>query len=198
LRGDGRWWSPSAERVSNDPLGGPSTVAVNEARMAKQKPKEKRSLRTDTRGAVLAEFVVAIFPLLTVFFVFLQISAVSIAKLMVKHSAVIGARAAAVFSNKGQNCPECTGDGEAEVNGAVRAALVNWRGKFSSVSATVDDTSNTDKGSNEGYGPYGLVTVTVRASYRCEVPVGRVICPGGVLSITEIKSMPHQGARYKR
>jgi hypothetical protein len=158
---------------------------------------KKKSLRTDTRGAVLAEFVVAIFPLLTVFFVFLQISAVSIAKLMVKHSAVIGARAAAVFSNKGNNCPECTGDGEGEVNAAVRAALVNWQGKFSNVSASVNDTS-TDQAGDQGFGPYGLVTVTVRASYKCEVPVGRVICPGGVLTITEIKSMPHQGARYKK
>lgn len=159
---------------------------------------EKRSLRTDTRGAVLAEFVVAIFPLLTIFFVFVQISAVSIAKLMVKHSAVIGARAAAVFSNKRDNCPECTGNGEGEVNGAVRAALVNWQGKFSSVSAFVDDNSSRDIGSNEGYGPYGMVTVTVRAAYTCEVPIGRLICPGGTLTITEIKSMPHQGARYKR
>jgi hypothetical protein len=164
----------------------------------KQASSRKTSLKTDTRGAVLAEFVVAIFPLLTIFFVFLQISAVSVAKLMVKHSAVIGARAAAVFSNKRDNCPECSGDGVAEVNGAVRAALVNWQGKFGSVTATVDDASSRDKGSNEGYGPYGLVTVTVRASYRCEVPVGRLICPGGNLSITEIKSMPHQGARYKR
>ena len=161
---------------------------------AKKTEAGKRSLRTDTRGAVLAEFVVAIFPLLTVFFVFLQISAVSVAKLMVKHSAVVGARAATVFSNKGENCPECTGDGEGEVNAAVRAALVNWQGKFASVNATVQDSSNTDR----PHGPYGLVTVTVRASYKCEVPVGKVICPGGTLSITEIKSMPHQGARYKK
>lgn len=157
----------------------------------------KKSLKTDTRGAVLAEFVIALLPLLTCFFVFVQISALGIAKLMVKHSAVVGARAAAVFSNKNDNCPECQGDGVGAVNAAARSALVTWQGKFSSVSATVDDTSTRDKG-DEGFGPYGLVTVTVRATYRCEVPLGRIICPGSVVTITEKKSMPHQGARYRK
>lgn len=166
--------------------------------MTKKKTEQaEKSLLTDKRGAVLAEFVVAIMPLLTVFFVFVQISALSIAKLLVKHSAVVGARAAAVFSNKNDNCPECQGDGVAEVNGAVRSALVNWQDRFSSVNATVDDRSNRDKG-DEGFGPYGLVTVTVRARYQCKVPLGKMICPGGELTITEIKSLPHQGARYKK
>ena len=97
-----------------------------------------------------------------------------------------------------QGDQQCTTNGEGEVNAAVRSALVNWQDKFNGVSAVVDDNSSRDIGSNEGYGPYGMVTVTVRASYRCEVPVGRLICPGGTLTITEIKSMPHQGARYKR
>lgn len=165
--------------------------------MAVKRRTGKKSLRTDTRGAVLAEFVVAIFPLLTVFFVFVQLSAISIAKLLTKHSAVVGARAAAVFSNKNSNCPECSGDGTAEVNAAVRTALVNWQGRFGSVSASIDDTSTNEKG-NDGDGPYGLVTVTVRARYTCQVPVGKLICPGGSVTITEIKSMPHQGARYKK
>lgn len=158
---------------------------------------EKKSLRTDTRGAVLAEFVVAIFPLLTVFFVFVQISALSIAKLLVKHSAVVGARAAAVFSNQHNNCPECSGgDGQGAVNLAVRSALVNWQSKFTSVTATVEDNSSREIGDNQGYGPYGLVTVRVRAVYKCEIPVGKIICSGGTVTIRETKTMPHQGARY--
>lgn len=175
-------------------------MAVNEVLMRGERrtsKTKKRSLKTDTRGAVLAEFVVAIFPLLTVFFVFVQISAVCVAKLLVKHSAVVGARAAAVFSNKNDNCPECTSNGEAEVQAAARSALVNWQDRFASVSATFTDQSTKEAG-DEGFGPYGLVTVTVRAAYTCKVPVGKVICPGGTLMITEIKSMPHQGARYKK
>jgi len=165
--------------------------------VAVKKNQRKKSLKTDTRGAVLAEFVVAIFPLLTIFFVFVQLSALSIAKLLTKHSAVVGARAAAVFSNKNDNCPECSGDGSADVNAAVKSALVNWNGRFSSVNATINDTSTREKG-NDGDGPYGLVTVTVRARYTCAVPVGKLICPGGGVTITEIKSMPHQGARYRK
>lgn len=163
----------------------------------RQSRERKKSLKTDTRGAVLAEFVVAIFPLLTIFFVFVQLSALSIAKLLTKHAAVVGARAAAVFSNKNDNCPECQGDGSGDVNSAVKSALVNWQGRFSSVSTTVDDTSTRERG-DEGFGPYGLVTVTVRARYSCQVPVGKLICPGGSVTITEIKSMPHQGARYRK
>jgi Flp pilus assembly protein TadG len=159
---------------------------------------KRKSLRTDTRGAVLAEFVVAIFPLLTVFFVFVQISAISVAKLLVKHSAVISARAAAVYANGNKNCPECQGDGAGEINNAAKTALVNWKDKFASVSATVTEDKSTNEKGEEGFGPYGLVTVTVRARYKCEVPVGKVICPGGTLLITETKSMPHQGARYKK
>ena len=37
---------------------------------------EKKSLMRDQRGAVLAEFAIALVPLLTIFFVFVQISAI--------------------------------------------------------------------------------------------------------------------------
>lgn len=159
-----------------------------------------KSLKTDTRGAVLAEFVIAIIPLLTVFFVFVQISALSIAKLLVKHSTIVGARAAAVFSNQHENCPECTSDGRAVVTAAVRSALVNWQSKFTSVTADVEDNSSREIGDDQGYGPYGLVTVRVEARYKCEIPLGKVICSGGgnTVLIRETKTMPHQGARYTK
>lgn len=156
-----------------------------------EKSAEKQDLLNDKRGAVLAEFVVAIVPLLTIFFVFVQISAISAARIRFKHAAVIGARAAAVFSNKNNNCPECSGDGAGEVNAAVRSALGSAGRSMSGVSADVNDRSNrTD--------PYGLVTVTVTGRYQCGVPLGRIICgSGGSVTFTERKSMPHQGALYK-
>lgn len=145
----------------------------------------------DQRGAVLAEFVVAIVPLLTIFFVFVQISAIAAARIRFKHSAVIAARAAAVFSNQGNNCPECTSTGESEVNAAVRSALGSAGAKMQGVSANVTDRSNrTD--------PYGLVTVEVTGQYQCSVPLGRIICgTDSAVTFTERKSMPHQGALYK-
>jgi hypothetical protein len=150
---------------------------------------EKQNLVRDQRGAVLAEFVVAIVPLLTIFFVFVQISAIAAARIRFKHAAVIGARAASVFSNKNDNCPECQGDGSSEVNAAVRAALGSAGRNVTGVSAAVNDRSNRSD-------PYGLVTVTVTGRYQCNVPLGKIICGGGV-TFTERKSMPHQGALYK-
>jgi uncharacterized membrane protein YgcG len=148
----------------------------------------------DTRGAVLVEFVVAIFPLLTIFFVFVQLSAIAVAVLMTKQAGVVGARAAAVFSNTKQNVPEaCGDDGQKKIEEAVTAALGPW-GKRMTTEVEVTDSSSR----SEPDGVYDLVTVRVTARFRCEVPLGRIICPGGTKTIVETKSMPHQGARYKK
>lgn len=146
--------------------------------------------RGHRRGAVLAEFVVALVPLLTIFFVFVQLSAIAAARLRFKHAAVIGARCAAVYSNKNKTCPECQGDGETEVNAAVRAGLGSEGRAYASVSTTIDDRSSAGD-------PYGLVTVNATAEYRCGVPLGRIICGTDfATTFTEKKSLPHQGANY--
>jgi Flp pilus assembly protein TadG len=133
----------------------------------------KKRRRGGQRGAVLAEFVVALVPLLTIFFVFVQISAIAAARIRFKHAAIVGARCAAVYSNKHHTCPECTTDGEAEVNSAVHAAL-----------------GSSARG-------YDSVTVNASAQYRCAVPLGRVICGAtSTTTFTEKKSLPHQGAMY--
>jgi hypothetical protein len=153
-----------------------------------------KRLAKDTKGAVLAEFVVAIFPLLTVFFVFVQYSMLATSALVVKHAAIVGARAASVYSNEHQNVPELCGDnGKAKIEEAVRAAVGPWSDRIST-SVDVRDRSST----NEDDGVYDLVTVTVTARVRCAVPVGKIICgPAFSKEIVDIKSMPHQGARYK-
>jgi Flp pilus assembly protein TadG len=151
----------------------------------------RRTRRKRQRGAVLAEFVLVLVPLLTIFFVFVQVSAIAAARLRFKHAAVIGARCAAVYSNKNGTCPECQGDGEAEVNAAVRAGLGSTAASYASISATTNDRSSERD-------PYELVTVTATASYRCAVPLGRIICgTGSAVTFTERKSLPHQGANYK-
>jgi uncharacterized membrane protein YgcG len=152
-----------------------------------------KRLIADKKGAVLAEFVVAIFPLLTIFFVFVQYSMLATSALIVKHSAVIGARAAAVFANEKQNVPEqCSDNGLAKVDDAVRAAIGPWQNRISTTTTVRDQSSRSEDG------VYDLVTVTVTARVRCTVPLGKFICGlGGSHEIIDIKSMPHQGARYK-
>ena len=96
-----------------------------------------------------------------------------------------------MYSNKNKTCPECEGEGDAEVNAAIRAGLGSSARGYASIVATIDDRSS------EG-DPYGLVTVTSTADFRCGVPLGRIICgTGSKVTFTERKSLPHQGANYK-
>ena len=148
-------------------------------------------LRTDTRGAVLVEFVIAIVPLLIAFFSFVQLAFVAEGRLAVKHAAIIGARAAAVYSRVSANNPGMSGDGKAEVTAGVNAAIAPWqsRGTITVNGVDVNDTSSMAD-------PYGWVYVTVHAQFNCNVPLGRAICGGGSKVMNETYRMPHQGARY--
>jgi Flp pilus assembly protein TadG len=153
----------------------------------------KAGLIGDKRGAVLAEFVIVLVPLLTTFFVFLQLSAIAVARLRFKHGTVVAARAAAVFSNQHDNCPECTGDGKSQIEGAARAGVGNNSGiRITSVDVT--DRSTKDDSQS---GQYGAVTVKVTGRYTCGVPLGKIIC-AGMRPFEETKTMPHQGARYTK
>lgn len=154
----------------------------------------KTNIVRDQRGAVLAEFVVAIFPLLTIFFVFLQFSAVTIASLLNKHAAVVAARCAAVVANEHHNVPEGKDDnGAGEITMSAQAAVGFWSKYMTTTAVVTEDKSSEEKPN----GPYDLVTVEVTSVYKCGVPLGKTMCPGGFVILKDKKSMAHQGARYK-
>lgn len=154
--------------------------------------KTRPSLTSDTKGAVLAEFMIAIVPLLMTFFSFVQLSKVATARLVVKHGTIVGARAAAVISNAHHNNPGSVGDGKNEIQNSVRVALGPWlvKGSFRDVDVTIDDQSTR-------LDPYGWVTVTVKATYACTVPIGFIACGGKTKTLEEKYRMPHQGALYE-
>lgn len=147
---------------------------------------------------MLAEFVIAVVPLMMTFFGFLQLSKIFAAGLGVRHAAVIAVRAAAVYSNRANNNPGQDGDGAQQARQAAGAALAPWiaDGSISSVTVDVEDRSTRND-------PYGPVQVQVTATYNCRVPMGRVICSGGRSTITTRNmngfsaQMPHQGAKYE-
>ncbi len=151
-----------------------------------------KELRKNTKGAVMAEFVIAIVPVFMTFFSFVQLSKIATARLVVKHGAIAGARAAAVISNANDNTPDAKGDGQGDINNAVKAAMGTWtsKGSITGVSAQVQDQSSKAD-------PYGWVTVTVTATYQCKVPMGFIACGGGSKQLKESFRMPHQGALYK-
>ncbi|MCA9587797.1 MAG: pilus assembly protein [Myxococcales bacterium] len=150
-----------------------------------------KRLKRDTRGAVLAEFVIALTPLLITFFSFVQMARIATTRLMVKHSAIVAARAASVITNGKDNTPDQNGGAnQGMVTDAAKLALGPWNKQMVTVTTEINDQSSKAD-------PYGAVTVTVRATYRCSVPMGSLFtCPGGVKVFTERAMMPHQGARY--
>ncbi len=150
----------------------------------------------DTRGAVLAEFVIVFIPLMTVFLSFVQYAKLGTANLVVRHSAVVGARAAAVVSNEKNNNPGNNGSSE-DIKRAVKSSMgpFYYQGGINVTNVDIKDQSTTAADN----GPYGLVTVTVSATYDCDVPIGGLMCGlGRRHKFKDIRaSFPHQGARYK-
>ncbi|MBX3225735.1 MAG: pilus assembly protein [Labilithrix sp.] len=154
----------------------------------------KRLMR-NTKGAVMAEFVIAIVPVMTTFFSFVQLSRIATARLVVKHSAIVGARAAAVMSNANDNTPDQPGGNQqGEVSNAVKTAMGPWftkAGGFTVVNVSVTDSSSRSD-------PYGWVEVKVNTLYACNVPMGFIACGGNTKRLEETFRMPHQGAIYKQ
>jgi Flp pilus assembly protein TadG len=146
------------------------------------------------RGAVLVEFVIALVPLLMLFFNFVQLSRLATARLVVKHSAIVGARAAAVIANGKNNTPDQErGPNDAEISAGVKTALGPWWSKSGAItSVTVNVTDNSSRSD-----PYGWVEVKVSATYACRVPMGWLACMGKQKVLTEKFKMPHQGATYQ-
>lgn len=151
-----------------------------------------KRLGRDSRGAVLAEFCIALVPLLTMFFSFVQLSRMAAARLAIKHATIVGARAAAVVSNGSNNNPgNKSGSNTDQVEEAVKAALGPWWKKsVTKVDVTINDSSTKDD-------PYNWVEVKVTATYACNVPMGQVVCGGRTRKLVEKFRMPHQGAKYE-
>jgi hypothetical protein len=154
----------------------------------------QRSIHKDTRGAALIEFVIAFLPMLMVFFSFAQAAQLAKAKLMMKHAAIAAARAAVVIKDKDSGSTTNPGDNgeETDITWAANVALGQYLLDGNVDAAGVDcqrpDTSD----------PFGLVTCTVKATYHCDVPLGKfLVCGGGTMDLTERMSLPLQGARYR-
>lgn len=153
------------------------------------------------RGAAMVEFMIAIVPVLMIWTVCWQLSRVYTGRLMLKHAATIGVRAAAVTHDnqnlpKPKNAKDDQEDGQKAVENAVGKALGPWQNTaIRNVEVTIDDSSNRD----EYDGPFGLVTVKVKATFKCDVPMAKYMVCGGGASIDweETANYPHQGARYK-
>lgn len=145
--------------------------------------KTQSNLVGDRRGAVLAEFAVALVPLFYAFFCFTQFAKIAVATQVMHHATTVAARYAMV------SYPACiphVGAGEdSDLTTAARQALGPFAG-----SVTVQSVS-----ASYGGGPFGDITTTATYAYNCDVPMGRMICGSGYTHTVSV-TFPHSGARY--
>ena len=148
----------------------------------------RKLLRGDRRGAALAEFVIAIVPILAMMFVFTQLGKLYTTRLVLQHAAACAVRASVVTRDPSIT-PGARGNGD-EIAEAANRALGAWSDAFDGrVTASVRSTANFED-------PHGMDSVTLRGTALCRIPLGRLICPGGRKSFTVTAELPHQGARY--
>lgn len=161
--------------------------------MSQKRKGTLKGLHENKRGAVLVEFAIAFMPLMITFSSFVQLQQMATARIVTKHATIVGARAAAVISNKNRNTPDAEDkDNDDEVKKGVVAALGPWKSKIT-VDVKVEDTSTCDD-------PYGMVSVTVTANYKCSVPFSNLfMCGRDKFHVFKpmISRFPHQGARYQ-
>jgi Flp pilus assembly protein TadG len=151
--------------------------------------------RSNDRGAVYVEFIIAIVPLLVLFWGLLQVNGLLLADLMVRNTAIHAVRAAVVCdSDKETSGPSGARDCAQQVADELRPSV------HSITAMRVEDVQGA---SSQGNAP---VTVTIAADYQCQVPlVGAFACGvlaggGGLSSTTTIRrkaTLPNQGHYYQ-
>jgi hypothetical protein len=165
-------------------------------------------LRRAAGGAVMVESLIAI-PLLLFFFAMIvQMAYVSIASVIVQHSAVVAARSASViipdeptaFSD-GSEVGSSGGDRLATIEDAARFPLKALQPLPMQHSGFDPSTLKVKLEGAEGdsFSSEGVVRAYVTFPYQCEVMFGGSLICGtkGTLSLTAVAAMPIQGAKYE-
>lgn len=142
----------------------------------------RRRARRGVRGAVLAEFVIAVLPFLMLSFVIAQFSVLAVGRILTKHAAYLGARAAIVTCTE----PGKAADGMAELDKAVTFAFGPatklGKPKASITQGKCDETNQE------------MLTVTVETTFKCNVPMGNMLLCGGTTKTLKASStLPNQG-----
>jgi len=155
-------------------------------------------------GAVYVEFLIAIMPMLTLFWGMMQLNGLLLADLVTRHAAINAVRAAIVCGSQAKDMgmrPHAQ-DG-ATLGSSGGCAYEAAKKSLSAVHSFGDPpvfTVRIDGASKSGNAP---VTATVNASYHCRVPlVGGLVCgllaggTGGMNVLSRAATLPNQGATY--
>lgn len=154
------------------------------------------------------EFIIAIMPMLILFWGIMQLNGLLLADLVVRHAAVHAVRAAIVCDSEVSSAGGPQSKDQLEQSGGCSWEAANLTlGAIRSFGAPPNFTVDVEGASPSGN---GKVTATVSATYRCSVPlVGSLVCGGlsldtaaqgaggGTLVLKREASLPNQGANYK-
>jgi hypothetical protein len=157
-----------------------------------------------TKGAIYVEFLIAFFPVFTMFVGLVQLADLYQANIIVNHAAQMTARAAAVvlhddpqfYGNDDDSLGKPTGQRKEAIEHAAMLSLLASR----SISEFKVSYPSTAGGSDnkDSYTRDDLVRVKVEATFQCRVPfVNKLVCSSK--SIRTLKSeaaFPNQGMAY--
>lgn len=159
-------------------------------------------LRADRRGAVYVEFLGAFFPIFFAFWCLMQSAGLYSAKLIVKHSAYLGVRAAAVVipddPKKYDSKPgQVSGKRKTAIENAVKMGLGANRSLMNLLASIEVQGSNGKEKSS--FGRDEVVIVKVKVPYRCRLPIAdKVVCGFAGLTMVEGQAaMVVHGADYE-
>jgi Flp pilus assembly protein TadG len=162
-----------------------------------------KGLSRSTAGAAYVEFIIALFPMMLLFFGTMQLNGLLLADLVTRHAAVHAVRAAIVCDSQAGSPQKA---GQLASKGGCSWEAANMTLAAIKSFGAPDFALTIDGASPSGN---GMVTATVTASYHCRVPLaGPLLCglvrdditrqgESGVLLLTRRASLPNQGANYQ-
>jgi len=163
------------------------------------KARSVRALAGDRRGGTYVELLIVILPVLTLALGVLQLTELYTAKLAVDHAAMNAARAASVvFADD----PKSYGGEPVNQEGAQRTRAVKTAAARSLAPFVLDGSIRTA----EVKFPNGIpkqrgadLTVEVRSTYRCGVPlVYRIVCDsGGTIELASKATLASNAADFE-
>lgn len=165
------------------------------------------SLRKNTDGAVMVEFLVAFLPVMTFAMCIFQQTALYTGQLLTEHAALSAARAASVVvpddpSRYGGEGANTVGQKRKE---AIKLAAIRALGplvqdeNIKDLDVEVGGSNGQTVGTNNAsIGAKAPINVTVNATFQCKVPLAaQIICDGNrEFKLTASATLPNQGASF--
>jgi hypothetical protein len=159
-----------------------------------------RRLLSCRRGSVATEFIVAFGPLTIFFFSIWQESLLTSGQSLTQHAAVAAARSATVVlpDDPARYGGSAANSVSPQRSDAVRAAAVRAMSPLV-FDETVTDVQVAFPGATGQLQPGQDITVKVTATFRCVLPLAKVILCGtkGTMPLTAEATLPVQAARYQ-